>query len=196
MAFVGMRYVVAAVLKEEKIGAAPVYDKGMVVGRAIGADITYTRASNTLKADDVDAESENGITGGTLRINVDDITDDVQAVLLGQDKTTEDEYDETNEASPNIGVGYIRVRKFKGVTSYVAYWVFKAQLGITSESSATKQETIQYQTPSFEGAMMGVQPDATMKMKFRRRKTFTGENAEQEAYAWLNAMANIAEAAA
>lgn len=191
MAFVGMRYVVAAKLKDEKAGQAPVYDTGVVVGRAISADITYNRASNTLKADDVDAETDNGITGGTITIGVDDIADEVQAAILAQEMTGEGEYEELGEADPYIGLGYIRVRRYKGETSYVAYWIFKAQLGITSESAATKQDSIQWQTPTLSGSMMGVQPDESMKVKFRRRKTFTGTEAEKEAYAWLNALANI-----
>lgn len=196
MAFVGMKYVVAAKLKEEVAGQAPVYDTGVVVGRAIGADVTFNRASNTLKADDVDAESDNSLTGGTLRISVDDVADEVQAAILNQEMNKDGEYEELGEASPYVGIGYIRVRRLKGVTSYVAYWIFKSQLGINSESAATKQDTIQWQTPTLEGTMMGVQPDATMKTKFRRRKTFTGETAEQEAYAWLNKLANIQGAAA
>lgn len=195
MAFVGMKYVVAAKLKTETAGSMPVYENGMVVGRAIGATVTYNRSDNTLKADDVDAEAENSITGGTLSFTVDDIADTVQAMMLGQDVTTEDEYDEVGESSPYIGIGYIRVRRYKGVTSYVAYWIFKAQLGINSESAATKEETIQWQTPTLEGSMMGVQPDATMKTKFRRRKTFAGETAEKDAYDWLNRLAGIAGAA-
>ena len=196
MAFVGMKYVVAAKLKEEVAGQAPVYDTGVVVGRAIGADVTFNRASNTLKADDVDAESDNSLTGGTLRISVDDVADEVQAAILNQEMNTDGEYEELGEASPYVGIGYIRVRRLKGVTSYVAYWIFKSQLGINSESAATKQDTIQWQTPTLEGTMMGVQPDATMKTKFRRRKTFTGETAEQEAYAWLNKLANLPGAGA
>lgn len=191
MAFVGMRYVVAAKLKEAEPGRAPVYDAGMVLGRGISADITYNRANNTLRADDVDAETDNGITGGTLSIGVDDIADEAQAAIMAQEMTKDGEYDELGEADPYVGVGYIRVRRFKGVTSYVAYWIWKAQLGIASESAATKQDTIQWQTPTLSGNMMGVQPDESMKTKFRRRKTFTGENAEKDAYAWLNQMANI-----
>lgn len=194
MAFVGMRYVVAAPLKDHTPGQAPVYDEGVVVGRAISADVSYNRATNTLKADDVDAESDNGITGGSVTIGVDDIADEVQAKILAQEMNAEGEYEELGEADKDIGLGYIRVRRFKGVTSFVAYWIFKCQLGITSESAATKQDTIQWQTPTLSGSMMGIQPDASMKMKFRRRKTFTGETAEADAYAWLNKLANIGTA--
>lgn len=197
MAFVGMKYVVAARIKGDTVaGQMPEYENGMVVGRAIGADVTYNRATNTLKADDVDAESDNSLQGGTLRINVDDMEDEAQAAFLNQEVNENGEYDELGEASPYIGIGYIRVRRFKGETSYVAYWIFKAQVGINSESAATKQDTIQWQTPTLEGNMMGVQPDSTMKVKFRRRKTFTGETAEQDAYKWLNDLAGIGTGAA
>lgn len=193
MAFVGMKYVVAAKIKGDTVaGQMPVYENGVVVGRAIGADVTFNRANNTLKADDVDAESDNSLTGGTIRINVDDMEDEAQAAILNQEVNEAGEYEELGEASPYIGIGYIRVRRFKNVTSYVAYWIFKAQVGINSESAATKQDTVQWQTPTLEGNMMGVQPDSSMKTKFRRRKTFTGDTAEQEAYEWLNKLAGIA----
>lgn len=193
MAFVGMKYVVAAKIKGDTVaGQMPVYENGVVVGRAIGADVTFNRANNTLKADDVDAESDNSLTGGTIRINVDDMEDEAQAAILNQEVNEAGEYEELGEASPYIGIGYIRVRRFKNVTSYVAYWIFKAQVGINSESAATKQDTIQWQTHTLEGNMMGVQPDSSMKTKFRRRKTFTGDTAEQEACAWLNKLAGLA----
>ena len=82
MAFVGMKYVVAAPLKEEKIGSMPVYDEGVVVGRAISADITYNRGNAALKADDVDAENDNSITGGSVTIGVDDVEDQAQVKSL------------------------------------------------------------------------------------------------------------------
>ena len=193
MAFVGMKYVVGAKLKTETPGQAPVYEPGFVIGKGIEAVVTYTRATNVLRADDADAESENGITGGTLSLNVDDIADSVMADVMGNDKTTEDEYDETNAASPYIGVGYMRTRRHQNVTTYVAYWIWKAQLGIDSETASTKQETTNWQTPSLSGNMLAVQPDSTMISKFRRRKTF---ETEAEAHAWLNRMAGIEEAAA
>lgn len=192
MAFVGMKYVVAAKLKTAEPGQKPVYDPGFVVGKGIEAVVTYNRAANVLRADDADAESDNGITGGTLSLNVDDIADAVLADITGNDKTTEDEYDETNEASPYVGVGYMRTRRHQNVTSYVAYWIWKTALGIDSETATTKQETTQWQTPSLNGNMLAVQPDTTMKSKFRRRKTFA---TEKEARDWLNAMAGIEEAA-
>ena len=40
MAYVGMKYVVAAKMKTENIGSMPVYENGKVLGRAIGATVT------------------------------------------------------------------------------------------------------------------------------------------------------------
>lgn len=196
MAFVGMKYVVAAKLKTEKPGQLPEYEQGMVVGRGIEAVINYNRANNTLRADDADAESDNSVTGGTLQVSVDDMEDSVQEALLSQQKTTEDEYDETGEPSPYIGLGYMRARRHKGVSSMVAYWIWKCQLGIATETATTKGEQVQWQTPGLSGNMMAVQIDSSMVNKFRRRKTFTGADAEAQARAWLNKLANITEAAA
>ncbi|MBP3647241.1 MAG: hypothetical protein J6K55_12565 [Clostridia bacterium] len=195
MAFVGMKYVVAAKLESETPGQPPVYGKGFRVGKAIEATVSYTRASNVLRADDADAEADNSITGGTLNMKVDDILDSVTTDLLGNTVNEDMEYDEVGDSAPYVGIGYLRARRHKNVTSYVTYWIWKTMLGIESETATTKQETTQWQTPSMTGSMLAVQPDATMRNKFRRRKTFEGENAEAEATAWLNRMANITETA-
>lgn len=195
MAFVGMKYVVAAKLESETPGQSPVYGKGFRVGKAIESTVSYTRASNVLRADDADAEADNSITGGTLSMNVDDIPDSVTTDLLGNTVNEDMEYDEVGDSAPYVGIGYLRARRHKNVTSYVAYWIWKTMLGIESETATTKQETTQWQTPSLTGSMLAVQPDSTMRNKFRRRKTFEGETAEAEATAWLNKMANITEAA-
>ena len=52
MAFVGMRYVVAAPVDTETPGTGITYGNGFVVGKAIQANLTITRNNNPLYADD------------------------------------------------------------------------------------------------------------------------------------------------
>lgn len=196
MAFVGMKYAVFAPIKEETYGAAITYGTGAILGKMIGANVNWTRNSNPLYADDALAEDENSITGGTLSMTLDDITDEVQAEAMGLVKSGEADqevYEDTGDAGRNVGVGYLRVRRKDGKTSYVAYWIHKTLLGITSESASTKGETITWQTPTAEGKIMGVVIDDSGKTKFRAHRTFA---AEKEAMDWLNAKANIQTAAA
>ncbi len=196
MAFVGLRYPVFAPIKTEERGKAIVYDPGVVIGRAMSANIELTRNEEGLYADDVLAESDNSITGGTIEIGVDDILEDAQVTIFGLKSTPASEgvvaeYKETDAPAPYGGVGYIRVRRYKGATSYLAYWLHKVQFGSTSEEATTKGESIEWQTPTASGNVMGVYLDDSGNAEYRTHAVFT---AEGEAVAWLNAKANITAA--
>lgn len=194
MAFVGMRYVVFAPIKTEVAGQDVEYNEGVVVGRGIGATVNITRNSEDLYGDDMLIESDNGIVGGTVDMTVDDMTDKVTEVMLGHVKgANETQYYEEDAASPYGGLGYIRVRRKSGVTSYQATWIYKAQMAVATETSATKTESTTWQTTSITGKMMGVKNNAEGKTRFRERETFA---TEKEAMDWLNEKAKIATAAA
>lgn len=195
MAYVGLQYAVAAPIKTEVPGTDIVYDTGMVIGKMIGATINYTRNSDPLYADDAIAENDNSIVGGTISINLDDLADEaavkVTGLVAGTASGSVTEYREVGDAAPYVGVGYLRVRRKAGVTSYVAYWVHKCMLAITQEQADTKGQTISWQTPTLEGSIMGVVINADGKTDFRTHATF---DTIAEAKAWLDAKANIAAA--
>lgn len=193
MAFVGLQYAVAAPIETETPGAPITYKPGLVIGKMIGANINYTRNSDPLYADDTIAEDDNSVVGGTISVNVDDLTDEAQVAVAGLvEEEAEDAgpkvYRETGDASPYVGVGYMRVRRKAGVTSYVAYWVHKCLLAVTQEQAQTKGQTISWQTPTLEGQIMGVVINADGKTDFRIHTTFT---TQAEAKAWLDERANI-----
>lgn len=112
MAMVGMLHPVAAKIATEVEGQALTYDAGMVVGKAISANITFNRNDNPLYADDSVAEEDNGITGGSIEVNTDDLLETVRAYVLGLKAVTEGnttEYEMTEESAPYVGFGYIQV---------------------------------------------------------------------------------------
>lgn len=193
MAMVGLQHAVFAPITKETEGTALVYGTGVVVGRMMQADVTYERNTDPLYADDVEAENDNSITGGTVTIGVDDIDDAARAVVFGdyQDGET-GEYEDNSQASPYGGFGYVRTRRHKGVTSFVAYWIHKLQFGSTSESAQTKANTITWQTPTLNGNIMGVNNNANGQIRFRRRKEFTKA---ADAIAWVDQLAGIAATA-
>lgn len=199
MAFIGMKYCVAAPVKTEVRGQALTYDTGVVVGKAISANVTMTRNTEGLYADDALAESDNSLTGGTIDLNVDDISDDVMEAILGVTKTPEVTsgtkspaiYHESGEATPYVGLGYYRVKRLRGVESYVAYWLHKVQLAQNSESANTKGSSITWQTPTVTGNIMAVVNGSDGKNQFRDHANFASE---AEAVTWLNTKANIAGA--
>ena len=191
MAFVGLLYAVAAPIQTEADRQAITYGKGQVIGGMMTAEISYTRNSNPLYADDRVMEEDNSITGGTIKMGVDDVNDDARVMMLGDVKegdAGEEVSHETGERAPYVGTGYIRVRRKDNKTNYIAYWVHKAIFGIGTESAKTKGQNIEWQTPTLEGSIMGVKNNAALQTRFRERRTFTKES---EARAWLNKKAGI-----
>lgn len=196
MAYVGLKYAAFAPIETEVRGQSVTYGSGVVVGKMISADITYTRNTSPLFADDAEAEADNSITGGTITIGVDDVSPEAEISMLGVleeggDGTNAKVRREVGDATPYGGFGYVRVKRKGGVTSYRAYWIHKTQLAIASESAATKAESITWQTPVLTGPMMAVVNHADGKNDFRDYKTF---DTEAEAVSWVNTRANIAAA--
>ena len=193
MAFIGLRYPVAAPITAETEGAEPTYGAGFVVGKAIQANLTITRNNNPLYGDDAIAEDDNGITGMSLELGVDDLEDEVRANLMG-DVVVQGEsgapavYYETGNSAPNVGFGYIRVRRRHGVTSYQALFIHKITFGQTSENAQTKGESIEWQTPTITGRAAGLMLNNVNYISFRKRALFTTFAAAQ---AWLRTQANI-----
>lgn len=193
MAFIGLRYPVAAPITAETEGAEPTYGAGFVVGKAIQANLTITRNNNPLYGDDAIAEDDNGITGMSLELGVDDLEDEVRAKLMGDvviqgQNDAPDVYYETDHSAPNVGFGYIRVRRRRGVTSYQALFMHKVVFGETSENAQTKGESIEWQTPTITGRAAGLMLNNVNYISFRKRALFTTFTAAQ---AWLRTQANI-----
>lgn len=191
MAFVGMRYPIVAQVKTEVRGQPLTYEKGTVMGHAIMANITLNRNENPLYADDVEVENDNSITNGTIEIGLDDISNAVRALILAESVTegqsgAPDEYALLSGAAPYVGVGYIRVRRLAGVTTYQGVWWHKAQFSEGDENAQTKGETIEWQTPTVSGRLMGVYVDSSGAAQFRVKADFTTEDA---AIAWLRGKA-------
>lgn len=192
MAFVGLMYALFAPIEKE-IAYQPIqYKSGaaVVVGKMIGADVTFNRDTNKLYSNDAECESDNSITGGTLTLNLDDVSEETEVVILGTVKASDtlnekqiDVYQEVGDASPYGGFGYVRVRRKEGVISYQANWLHKTQLGISTENAATKGQSITWQTPSLTGPIMAVKNSDDKKIHFRDKARFDNE---EDAIAWIN----------
>lgn len=190
---VGMRHVVAALVdKEAEIPNQPLtYKDGMIATRAVAADITYDRTENKYYADDVLAESDNSITGGTISITGSEFLPEAREKLFGVRKITEGEntvYRTTSEPSPYIGLGYMTTLIYKGKYRYFAKWIHKMQFTLSGESARTKGETIEWQDETATGDIMGVAVDESGVPAFIDQVEFeTAAKAE----AWLDAKAGI-----
>lgn len=194
MAFIGMRHVVAAELDSHTAGSEPSYKSGgWDVGKAIAGNLTITRNNNPLRADDVIAEDDNGITDMELELGLDDILEDIQAkmgilkeVTAGSPSVTT--YYDTSASAKDIGVGYIRVRRKNGSTKFQAIWIYKTKFSKNSENSQTKGESIEWQTPTINGKCVGLDVDGSGDVSFRKIRNFTSES---DANTFLDSLAHI-----
>ena len=195
MAFIGMRHVVAAPVSAHTPGAEPTYGTGFDVGMAITGNLTINRNNNPLYADDVIAEDDNGITGMELELGVDDLTDEVEAnmgiaekVTTGSGTSEVTTYYDSDKPSKDLGIGYLRVRRKNGVTSYQGIWIYKSKFSKNAENAQTKGESIEWQTPTVNGRCSGLSVDSSGTLKFRKRRTF---ETEADCNTWLDGLAGI-----
>lgn len=190
---VGMRHVVAAPIDTTKETANQplTYKSGLVVTRAVAAEVTYERSENKYYADDVLAESDNGAASGTISITGSEFLPAARVALFGVKSVEADGktiYRTTSEPSPYIGLGYVTVRIYKGVYHYVANWIHKMQFALSGESARTKGETIEWQDETATGDIMGVAIDETGVPAFMDQVEF---DKAADAEAWLDAKAGI-----
>lgn len=196
MAAIGLKHFVVAKVASETPGAALTYETGMVVGKAMQANLTLNRSDNPLFGDDVIAENDNSVTGGTIQIGVTALGNAVRAYMLGDEEVSVGtgtsavkEYEVTDEPAPYVGFGFLRTLIEDGARKYEAVWMYKAQFGENTINATTKGQQVEWQTPTLDGILMGVQNDADGKTHFYRYANHFAT--EAEAAAWLDNKAGI-----
>lgn len=194
MAYIGLKHPVFAPIATEPANSLPTYGTGLVVGRAIAANVAIELSDSKLPADDMIVEMDNSFISGTITTGVDDLSDEALQTWLGEQTAVVGGVATIRSAAsfsaPEGGFGYYRVRKKNGARSFRAYWYYKTKWGIPSEDAATKPDgSIEWQTPEVEGTIMAAQ-DATNT--WRDMATFA---VEADAVAWLNGLAGIGVAA-
>ena len=187
---VGMVSPVAAVCTYTP-GSAPTYSGGKVVAEAVSAALNWNRSDGHFHGDDMELDSENGVLGYTLDFEPTGLTDDVRALLLGE-TVSSSEYTITEDASPDVGFGYVRVMRMSGVsgvsTSYEGWWFYKLKFGVSSEETRTKEQNIEWRTPTLTGIGTGVQKTTGGKIEFATHKTFA---TKADAIAYVKGKAGI-----
>lgn len=196
MAFTGLKYIAVGVLSTEPTASsAPVYTSGKILAKAITANLTITRNNVVLRADDSDAEMDDTITGISVEIGMDHLSDADRVTYMGYASkagaTTSDPtlYMDSDAPSPYVGVGYIRVGQVENVATYEASLIAKAKLSENNENAQTKGETTNFQTPSVTAR--GVQVVNWVKGSgtgFRVKASFA---TEASALAWLKTQLSI-----
>ena len=169
---VGMQYMVAATVGTYTPGTSIQYATGSNFAEAVSASLSWDRADGHFYGDDVEPAG---------------LSDAARGTLLGE-TVSSSEYTITDSAAPDVGFGYVRVMRNKGVVSYEAWWFYKVKFGVTSEETRTKERSIEWRVPTLEGTGTGVSLDSSGKLYFADHRTFT---ALADAKTWLKAKAGI-----
>lgn len=184
MAHIGMKYVVAAPLKNDET-----YDPGYVVAKAIEFTGTPNTNSAVLYADDGSAETDQAVSNMGTSLNVDDVSLEVQGKLLGHTytassgETPEGLVINADDVAPYVGMGFYKRRRKNGVTSFTVIWLNKVQNTAMTENAATKGETTEFQTDTIEGTSYPLSNGAIYEKHVL--------DTEAKAKTWLNTKAGI-----
>lgn len=190
MATIGLKYPVVG--KYAESGGAVNHTDGMVLAKAIQANISINKFSARLYANDGLSESDEGFQDGIISLNIDDLSQNAEKFIFDAteeaggvtgDDTTKMLVYKGDDDVPDVGVGFYAPRKKNGVRSYRAIFFTRVKFGYPNETFDTKGEQITYGTPTIQGA---IQLDATGVWK---REIIVADVAKAEA--WLKTQAGI-----
>lgn len=119
------------------------------LAEAMSADLSVTTAEGTLYADDAVSESVKEFVKGTIKLGIKDLSPEVLATILGQEKDTNGiVWAGDSDECPYVAIGF-RAKKTGGLYRYI--WLQKVQFKVPTEKFATKGESITFNTPEIEG---------------------------------------------
>lgn len=183
------------------IGNAVSYANGAVMGKATEANIDIkTTEDNNLYADNGIAETDRSFAGGTLKLNTDDLSQDVTKAILGlteqaisdiagvTDATVKELLYDDTQNTPYLGVGFIIKKKVGGAYKWRGVVLCKVMFSVPADAATTQGEIIEWQVPELSATIMRDDSETHM---WKREATFTTE-AQAEAY--IKARLNITEA--
>lgn len=177
MAKIGLKYPVYGLLTES--GTGNTYSAMKEIAKAIKADIKITKSDTDLYANDGIAESDNSVTGGTVSLEIDDLSDEVYLALMGHSKVgeTDELVAKGPDTSPFVGFGFYGRKIVHNKSKYRAIFIPKVKFAEPDDTNETKKENTTFQTQTIEGKIV-LLDDATWK----KEQTF---DTEEEAKTYL-----------
>ena len=189
------------VAKYSANGGTVTYSGAMQLARGVEVKIDpETAADNTFYADNMAAESQEGVlTGGTTTLTVDGLFRKAEDLIMGLPETKSEitidgstkvsvtDYDDDMKI-PYIGLGFIVRYMSDGVTSYSPVVLTKLRTTAPSEDYSTQEEEIDWQTKELE---MSIYRDDSTKHRWKR--VADDQESEDAAEACIKAMLNYTE---
>lgn len=185
MAQFGAKRPVFAPIKTTPDGALPTYDyeKKVTIGKLVKADLTLTNASGELYGDDALAEKVDMFASGSLALETDDKTDEVQTTLHGATKDVEsgEVTDSDGDVAPRGGLVYYKVIMRKGIRYFKGIFHPETKAILGNDSATTKGSSITFGTSNTTFTIFRCNSGA-----WRITKEFTGDGAEANCIAWCD----------
>lgn len=143
MAHVGLKKLHVAILTTEETNT---YETPVQLSPAVSANVTPNYTTASLSGDDRIVYIEEALGDIDVEISTTDLTDEDYALLMGvtanADGVIEDSVD---DQSPYVALGFEMPKPGGGVA---LRWYFKGKFQKSAETSATKGDTTEYQTPT------------------------------------------------
>ena len=196
MAGFGLKHLVVAPVSAETASSIT-YGTGSVCEHARHAAITYNWDEAKLYGDDVLAEYIKSLTDADIEIETTELTPAV-AVTMGMevvktaattgDNPTPAVYTMVTDQSDAVGVGYVAVDFINGTKVYTGVWIHKVTFTRNNEERSTKEDTVNWQTPTISGKCWPLALGTNGENQIRDFSEFATETA---AVAWVNSKAGI-----
>ena len=185
---VGMMYPVFAPISAHTDGAMPTYGTGFVIQEARNATVTREYQNNPLYGDDRIVDDDNGMTGMTISFESTGLSNTDRVKLLGEEAYgTTAQWVSDNE-TPWGGFGYIRKMRDNGTKKFEAWITLKIKFQEETMTTATKEGSITWNTPTLNGRAAGLYVDSSDKLRFQMHQTFDTISAAKN---FLNTMLNV-----
>ena len=188
MAIYGCKHQVFAPIQSYTPGTAPTY--GEVVngvadaGRITKVDLSFEYQDASLDGDNVVAERDNSMKGGSITTGLTHLTNKVRTVALGfvENGSDKDDLIAVADAAPYVGWGCVLNEIIEGVKKYRGIWVYRTQFALGRINAETQGENLNFQTGEISGKMLGCELGSG-RVGFYHDKYF---DTEEAAIAWVD----------
>jgi phi13 family phage major tail protein len=191
MATFGMKYAVFAKIATEPATTAPTYNTGVVIGKAMDAEIKANFNEASLYGDDAPAEYVKELKDVDVTLGVTTIPGEAATALFGSTLTAKTDsdgekvsYKDTDTASYG-GLGFIARESIDNVVGYMLVWLPKVKFAPSDNKFQTKGDSITFQNESISGK--------AVRCNSGEWKNIEHYSTEAAAIAALNTKAGITE---
>lgn len=188
---VGMMYPVFAPITAYTDGSMPTYGTGVVIQEARNATITMTYNDNPLYGDDRIVADDNGLQSLTLSFELTGLSDADRVLLFGEEAATVGGITAqlvSDNETPYGGFGFVRKMYDDNGKKFEAWIILKIKFQEESQTTATKEGSISWGTPTMNGRAAGLYIDSNDKQRFIAHASFATAAA---AKSWINTVLNV-----